>query len=109
MRTRTTSVSLLIGCALLCLCSDARASVVRSREACGIIQAIDATNHVLTVKLNKPDKVLAIKWNRQSQFVRNKEREEANTLKAGTRARVFYRSPFFGKPFVTKVFWVGGS
>jgi hypothetical protein len=33
----------------------------------------------------------------------------ADELKDGTRAVVYYRTPFFGKPFVTKVVWVNGA
>jgi hypothetical protein len=45
----------------------------------------------------------------QTQFVHNWHFAPASELKDGTRAVVYYRTPFFGKPFVTKVVWVNGS
>ena len=45
----------------------------------------------------------------QTQFVRNWEFEGADALKPGTRGRVYYHSPFFGKPFVAKVVWTNRS
>ena len=42
-----------------------------------------------------------------TQFIKDWKFTDAAALKEGLRACVYYRSPFFGKPFVTKVVWTG--
>jgi hypothetical protein len=45
----------------------------------------------------------------QTKFIHNWHFAPADELKDGTRAVVYYRTPFFGRPFVTKVVWVNGA
>jgi len=42
-------------------------------------------------------------WNSDTLFLRNWKTVPATELKQGAHITVYYHSPFFGKPFVTKV------
>jgi hypothetical protein len=46
-----------------------------------------------------------VDWKPGTSFVRGGEFDRADSLKEGARVCVYYRSPFFGRPFVTKVVW----
>ncbi len=95
---------------LLCLSSaDTWARPPRAREFCGVIQAIDVQSHTLTVQSPKRDQPLTVVWKRDTQFIHDWKFTDSAALKEGLRACVYYRSPFFGKPFVTKVVWVNGK
>ncbi len=97
----------LMAAAFLCLSSaDTWARRPRARELCGVIQAIDPQTHSLTVQSPKRDQPLAVVWKRDTRFIKNWKFVPADTLKEGTRGCVYYHTPFFGKPFVTKVVWL---
>ncbi len=110
MKPKSSSLkAALAATALLCLSSmDTWARPPRARELCGIIQAIDAQTHTLTVQSPKRDQPLTVVWKRDTKFIHYWKFTESTTLKEGLRACVYYRSPIFGKPFVTKVVWVNG-
>ena len=111
MKTNPPSLkSMLAAAALLCLSSaDAWARPPRARESCGVIQAIDPQTHTLTVQSPKRDQPLTVVWKRDTKFIHNWKFTDSAALKEGLRACVYYRSPIFGKPFVTKVVWVNGK
>lgn len=75
----------------------------RAREACGVLQNIDVAARTLTLVPEKGERPLVAVWKSETKFFKNRNFESANTLKEGVRACVYYHSPFFGKPFVTKV------
>lgn len=108
-----TSKAIRFGPALLGLvlfaATTASAHTVRSRPACGVVESLDvATRTVRFVPRNgKAPTELAL--TSQTKFVHNWRFAPAAELKNGTRAVVYYRTPFFGRPFVTKVVWVNGA
>ena len=89
--------------------TPAAAHTVRSRPASGRVERLDLDS--CTIKFSpvngKAPAELAL--TRQTKFIHNWHFAPADELKDGTRAVVYYRTPFFGKPFVTKVVWVNGS
>ena len=94
--------------ALIVLCLTASASWARpprAREACGVLQSLDGTAHRLTLLPADSAQPLVVDWNPETSFIRDRRFDRADSLQAGARACVHYRSPFFGRPFVTKVVW----
>lgn len=81
----------------------------RARERCGVLQSIDREAHTLTLVPEKGERPLVAVWKSDTKFLKNWKFQPADALKEGVRACVFYRSPFFGKPFVTKVVWINGA
>jgi hypothetical protein len=108
-----TSKAIRFGPALLGLllfaATTASAHTVRSRPACGIVERLDVAGRTVqfSPKHGKAPTELAL--TRQTQFFHNWHFAPASELQSGTSAVIYYRTPFFGKPFVTKVVWVNGS
>lgn len=111
MKSKTSSLKAALAAAtLLCLSSaDSWARPPRAHELCGVIQFIDAQTHTLTVQSPKRDQPLTVVWKRDTKFIHDWQFTDSAALKEGLRACVYYRSPFFGKPFVTKVVWLNGT
>ena len=111
MKSKSSSLkTALAATALICLSSaDTWARPPRARELCGVIQDIDAQTHTLTVQSPKRDQPLTVIWKRDTRFIKNWKFTDSASLKVGLQACVYYRSPLFGKPFVTKVVWVNGA
>jgi hypothetical protein len=78
---------------------------VRSREEFGTIQSIDIGTRRLTVNPTRGTKPLTLIWNSQTWFLRDWRFTNVERLKQGTRVTVYYRSPFFGDRFATKIVW----
>lgn len=98
------------GCPLvllvLCLAAlNTWARPPRAREACGLLQNIDLDSRSLTLKADKEGRPLEVVWTGDTRFLKDWKFDAPTALKPGMRACVYYRSPFFGKPFVTKVTW----
>ena len=95
--------------ALLLSAAESQARPPRARELCGVIQMIDPASHTLTVQSPKRDEPMTLVWKRDARFIKNWKFTEPGSLREGQRACVYYRSPLFGKPFVTKVVWTNGQ
>lgn len=85
--------------------SNAEARPPGARELCGVIQAIDPQTRTLTIQSPKSESAVIFAVKGDTRFIKNWEFTNDAALKTGLRACVSYRSPFFGKPFVTKVVW----
>lgn len=87
--------------------TDALAIRPRSRAAEGIIENIDTRHRTLTIKRLDSDEqeVLTYEWKDYTKFFREDQIVNAEALRAGARINYWYRSPLFGKPFVTRVMW----
>jgi len=107
--TRQTSSRRILGALLLAAfalsAAETWARPPRARELCGVIRAIDLQTHTLTVQSPKRDQPLALVWKRDTKFIRNWKFTDSAALREGLRGCVYYRSPFCGKPFLTKVIW----
>ena len=107
------SISKNIGKLLLLACCLASFSAVahapQAREAHGVIQSIDYQERIfmLTYAQEKgPQKLI---WNSDTEFLRDLKPVSATELKEGTHLTIYYHSPFFGKPYATKVVWTNNS
>jgi hypothetical protein len=94
--------SLVLGA--LCLAAlDTLARPPRARELCGVLQSIDSDARTLILTSDKRDRQLLATWKQDTKILKNWRFESVGALKEGKHPCVFYRSPFFGKPFVTKI------
>ena len=84
---------------------DAKARPPRAREAVAVIQVIDHSERILSLNHQQGRGPRELVWNSDTKFLRDWRFVPATELKEGTLATVYYHSPFFGKPFVTKVVW----
>lgn len=108
MKTRIKSIGILSALLLtgtLALPPNAEAHAPRARELCGVIQSIDSQSGTLTIQTPKENAPAAFVIKRDTRFIKDWKFTDSAALKDGMRACVYYRSPFFGKPFVTKVVW----
>lgn len=110
---KTNPASRKVGLAAIALvllsCADSWARPPRAREVCGVVQKIDRETQTLTVVSEKKAGPLNVVWKRDTKFIHNWRFTDPGSLKEDLRACVYYRSPFFGKPFVTKVVWTNGE
>jgi len=91
---------------LFTFCADSWARPPQARELCGVIEEINAKSRLLAVRSPKRDEPVKLVWRRDTQFIRNHQFTPSTALKTGLQLCVNYHSPFFGKPFATKVVWV---
>jgi len=108
MKTRIKSIGILFTLVLagvFLLTPNAQAHAPRARELCGVIQSIDSQSGTLTIQPPKQNAPGTFTIKRDTRFIKDWKFADAGALKAGLRACVYYRSPFFGKPFITKVVW----
>lgn len=81
----------------------------RSRPAEGLLVSLNLADRLLCFQPVGHDKPVEFALTRQTRFLRNHTPVTADELKPGAKAVVYYRSPFFGKPFITKVAWSEGK
>ncbi len=104
MKTPYKAVSVLLLVVALTT-SNVEAHAPRAREAFAIIQTINYDKRILSLNYPQDRGPQELAWNSATKFLRDWKFVPAAELKNGTRVTVYYRSPFFGKPFVTKVVW----
>ena len=93
-KTQKTAVAIV---ASLLLAALAQAHTVRSKEHCGTVESIDRTARTM---------IIACETHKHTSEVRLQSWPSvapAASLKAGDKACVYFRQPFFGKPHATKV------
>ena len=113
--------------ALIATCSQAFARPPQARVESGTIQTVEQDGRTLRVQccigtiemIDRDARILRIQrhgeavpltlvWNSRTRFVKGTRFVTAAELTKGTPVTVWYHSPFFGKPFVTKVV-LGGA
>jgi hypothetical protein len=94
---------------LITLTLPAAAHTTRSRPASGVVESLDSATRtmVFTPATGKAPSQFVI--TRQTKFIHDWQFTAAGEVKPGTKAVIYYRTPFFGKPFVTKVVWSNGG
>jgi hypothetical protein len=80
-----------------------------AREAHGIIQSIDHQKQILTLTYAQAPGPQKLIWKSDTQFMRDLKPVSATELKVGMDVTIYYHSPFFGKPYATKVVWTNNS
>lgn len=81
----------------------ASAHTVRSREVNAVVTEIQPENRTLQVRIEKDGRELEMAWRKQTTFRIADRVATAHDLKAGAKAVVYYRTPLFGKRFITKI------
>lgn len=90
---------------VLLMAGASEAATPRAREWCGIVEGINYDEQTLTIRSSKKGNALQVLWKKDTRFVRDGKFEPAGALKKGAKVCVYYHSPFFGRPFATKVVW----
>ena len=95
----------LVAAALL-IASDAFARPPRSRPMAATIKSVSPETRTLTIAPANDKGPSDLALTRQTKFIHNWKFAPASELKTGAHATVYYRTPFFGKPFVTRIVWL---
>jgi hypothetical protein len=91
---------------VVCLIApSAQAHSVRARELEATIRTVRVETRTLVVISAKEKFPREMVWNRSTSFVENRQFVDAAKLREGIKVRVYYHSPFFGRPYLTKVAW----
>ena len=102
-------ISAALVAAALLSASDAFARPPRSRPLAATIESVSLETRTLTIAPAKGKGPSVLALTRQTRFIHNWKFTPASELKTGAHATVYYRTPFFGKPFVTKIVWLNGA
>ena len=110
---KCSSIPKIIGTLLLIACCFANFNVFAhaplAREAHGVIQSIDYQKQILTLTYAQAPGPQKLIWKSNTQFMRDLKTVSATELKVGMDVTIYYHSPFFGKPYATKVVWTNNS
>lgn len=88
---------------------ESQARPPRARERQCVIQTIERDSRTMTLQCGKDAKALELVWTKQTTFLQGGKFADAAPLKTNQTVVVYYRSPFIGKKFATKVVWQNGS
>ena len=81
----------------------AAAHTVRSRPASGTVEVLDMETRTVKFAPANGKAPTELALTRQTKFIHDWHFAPASELKPGTKAVVYYRTPFFGRTFVTKI------
>lgn len=82
-----------------------QAHAPRARELIGTVQRIQPQAHSLTIVSAKAAASLELIWKRDTRFIENNHFVDSASLRKGTQIAAYYHTPFFGKPYLSKVVW----
>lgn len=77
--------------------------VIRSECCFGTVETIDQDARSLRIRRDGEALPLTLVWNRSTSFIEGTRFVTAAELTKGARVTVWYHTPFFGKPFATKI------
>ena len=103
------SLSVLLVVSALFTARPAAAHTVRSRPASGVIESLDSGTRTVQFTPATGHAPRQLVLTRQTRFIHDWKFASASEVKPGTKAVIYYRTPFFGKPFITKVVWSHGG
>jgi hypothetical protein len=95
------SAFLMLACCLIS--SNAEARTPRTREVKGVIQSVDYGHQTMTLNYAQGLGPKELVWRPETEFQCGTNSVPAMELKAGMSVTVDYHSPFFGKPYATRV------
>lgn len=87
----------------------AHAHPPRARELSVTVQSVQLETRTLVVIPTADSTPREYAWTKSTQFVENNRFVDASPLKEGAKAKIYYHTPFFGKPYVSKVVWLTES
>lgn len=102
---KTQMISILVLSIMALTTFDSSARPPRPRHKCGVIENINHENQTLKLKLVDEEKTLEFVLKKRTVVIRNSTFDTVTSLKKGMHVCVYYRSPFFGKPFLTRIIW----
>lgn len=105
MRTQSKPICGLLLVIALLTAPHAEAHSPRAREVAAIIETINYDKRTLILNYPQGRGPHEVVWNKGTTFLRNGKLVTAAELKERTPATIYYKSPFFGKPFATKIVW----
>jgi len=87
------------------LATQLHAHIPRPRVCVGIVESIERSTRTVTIRLPDSSSPLKLAWDRQTQFWQNGAEVQPDSLTVGTRVRVAYHHPIFGKMFASSLSW----
>ena len=102
MKTKSLLITLVLSF-LLSLTAPATATTSRPRVITGTVKKVDAPAKEVEMLREDDGTLKTFVWNKHTSFIANAQIADATILKKGARVEVNCHTPFFGKPFVTKV------
>ena len=106
---KTKVKSLWLAMLMMALAWPAAAHTVLSRPASGVIESLDSGTRAVRFTPTTGHAPRQLVVTRQTKFIHDWQFASAGEVKPGTKAVIYYRTPFFGKPFITKVVWSHGG
>lgn len=73
------------------------------RRISGTVLQVEPRVREAGMKQDRKDTVIVFRWNDRTEFFANGTSTTAAILQPGERVNVTYHTPFFGKPFVSRV------
>lgn len=105
---KTSSLRVLLVGSVLFAAWPAAAHTTLSRPS-GVVESLDAATRTMTFAPATGTAPRQLVVTRQTKFIHDWQFASAGEVKPGTKAVIYFRVPFFGKPFVTKVVWSNGG
>lgn len=99
----------LLTALLMALAWPAVAHTGLSRPASGVIESLDSGTRTVLFTPANGQAPRQLVMTGQTKFIHDWQFASAGEVKPGTKAVIYYRTPFFGKPFITKVEWSNGG
>lgn len=98
----------LISIVAFCFISTVTQATPRSsREGDGVIKSVNWDNRTFTIRMEETSQLRIFEWDGNTEFYEGLAATTARDLKPGKVLHIRYHVPFFGKPFVCKVRFVG--
>lgn len=108
-----TSKAVCSGVAMMALtllsATPTTAHTARSRPMTGVIEYQNGKTRSVMFRPANGEAPTEYVLKNATKFIQDSHFVAATELRAGTKAVVYYRHPFFGKPFVTKIVWFNGQ
>ncbi len=73
------------------------------RHISGTVENVDAQNKEATLRPENKGSAVSFIWNKRTTFSTATRPADASILKTGRGMKTIYHSPFFGKPYVSRV------
>ena len=106
MTIRSKSILFLL-LAVVLMTSSAEASSPRARQTVAVIETINRDKRTLSLSYPQRRGPREVTWYSDTRFLRDWKSVPATELREGTHVTVYFHSPFFGRPYATKVVWTG--
>lgn len=98
----------LIRIIVFCFVSTVSHAMPRlSREGDGVIQSVNWNTKTFTIRMEEQSQLKLFEWDRDTQFFEGFAASTARGLSPAGAVHIRYHVPFFGKPYVCKVLFVG--